>query len=205
MPIVGPERVGEVAAALASGEVVAIPTETVYGLAARADDWEAVARMGALKGRPSDQPFQLLVEPVEAVLPLLAEPGAVERVRAVWPGPLTAVLRARPGSGIAVITGEGTVGVRQPDDALARAVIARAGGVIAATSANLSGEAPATSAPDVLRRFGRALLVLDGGERGGLAPSTVVDLTRHPPVLLREGPITAGELGIDEPAPPPPG
>ena len=97
------------------------------------------------------------------------------------------------------------MGVRQPDDALARAVIARAGGVIAATSANLSGEAPATSAPDVLRRFGRALLVLDGGERGGLAPSTVVDLTRHPPVLLREGPITAGELGIDEPAPPPPG
>ncbi len=198
MPIVGPDRLGEVASALARGEVVAIPTETVYGLAARADDREAVERMAALKGRPPGQPFQLLVESVEAVLPLLAESGALDRVRALWPGALTAVVRARAGAGIAVVTEEGTVGVRQPDDALARAVIGAAGGVIAATSANLSGEAPATSAAGVARSFGDELFVLDGGERAGLGPSTVVDLTRDPPVLLREGPITAGELGIAE-------
>ena len=155
-----------------------------------------------LKGRPSGQPFQLLVEPVEAVLPLLADAGALERVRALWPGPLTAVVRARAGAGLAVVTEQGTVGVRQPDDALARAVIEAAGGVIAATSANLSGEDPATTARDVVRRFGGELLVLDGGERGGLSPSTVVDLTRDPPVLLRAGPITAGELGIRGPSPP---
>ena len=202
MPVVGPDRLGEVAAALARGEVVAIPTETVYGLAARADDAAAVERMAALKGRPSGQPFQLLVEPVEAVLPLLAEAGTLDRATALWPGPLTAVVRARPGSGIAVVTEGGTVGVRQPDDALARAVIAAAGGVIAATSANRSGEAPATSAADVVRDFGGDLLVLDGGGRRGLSPSTVVDLTRDPPVLLREGPITAGELGIEEPGGP---
>ena len=94
------------------------------------------------------------------------------------------------------------MGVRQPDDALARAVIAASGGVIAATSANRSGEAPATSAADVVRDFGGDLLVLDGGGRRGLSPSTVVDLTRDPPVLLREGPITAGELGIEEPGGP---
>ncbi|MCY4640565.1 MAG: L-threonylcarbamoyladenylate synthase [Chloroflexi bacterium] len=202
MPVVGPESLGEVASALARGDVVAIPTETVYGLAARADDREAVGRMAMLKGRPSGQPFQLLVEPVEAVLPLLADAGALERVRALWPGPLTAVVRARAGAGLAVVTEQGTVGVRQPDDALARAVIEAAGGVIAATSANLSGEDPATTARDVVRRFGGELLVLDGGERGGLSPSTVVDLTRDPPVLLRAGPITAGELGIRGPSPP---
>ena len=202
MPIVGPERLGEVASALARGDVVAIPTETVYGLAARADDPEAVERMAALKGRPSGQPFQLLVEPVDAVLPLLADAGALERVRALWPGPLTAVVRAREHAGIVVVAAEGTIGVRQPDDALARAVIGAAGGVIAATSANLSGEDPATTADDVARRFGDGLLVLDGGERGGLSPSTVVDLTRDPPVLLRAGPISAGELGIDGPPAP---
>ncbi len=196
MPIVEPERVEDLAAAIARGEVVAIPTETVYGLAARADDAAAVERMAALKGRAEGQPFQLLVDPVEALLPLLAAPATLDRVRALWPGPLTAVVRARPGAALAVVTAEGTVGVRQPADPLACAVIRAAGGVLAATSANRSGEPPATSAEEVARHFGDALLVLDGGEREGLAPSTVVDLTRDPPLLLRAGPITAKQLGI---------
>lgn len=196
MPIVGTERLGELASALGRGEVVAIPTETVYGLAARADDPAAVERMAELKGRPVGQPFQLIVDPVEAVLPLLADPRALDRVRTLWPGALTAVVRARAGAAIAVVTAAGTVGLRQPADALACAVIRAAGGVLAATSANRSGEAPATSAADVFRSFGDSLLVLDGGERTGLAPSTVVDLTSDPPVLLREGPITASQLGI---------
>ena len=196
MPIVGAEQLAELAAALDRGEVVAIPTETVYGLAARADEAAAVERMAALKGRAPGQPFQLLIDPVAAVLPLLAEPATLERVRALWPGPLTAVVRARPGVALAVVTAAGTVGVRQPADALARAVIRAAGGVLAATSANRSGDAPATSAAEVARSFGDALLVLDGGERSGLAASTVVDLTSDPPLLLREGPITARQLGI---------
>ncbi|MYH41823.1 MAG: hypothetical protein F4150_08770 [Chloroflexi bacterium] len=74
----------------------------------------------------------------------------------------------------------------------------------AASSANRRGEGPATCAAEVVRDFGGDLLVLDGGGRRGLSPSTVVDLTRRPPVLLREGPITAGELGIDEPGGPRP-
>ena len=110
--------------------------------------------------------------------------------------PLTAIVRARPSAALAVVTAEGTVGVRQPADELACAAIRAAGGVIAATSANRSGEAPATSAEEVASILGDAVLVLDGGERGGLAPSTVVDLTREPPVLLREGPITAAQLGV---------
>jgi L-threonylcarbamoyladenylate synthase len=196
VPIVGAEQLAELAAALERGEVVAIPTETVYGLATRADEAAAVARMAALKGRAPGQPFQLLIDPVAAVLPLLAEPATLERVRAMWPGPLTAVVRARPGVALAVVTAEGTVGVRQPADALACAVIRAAGGVLAATSANRSGASPATSAAEVARSFGDALLVLDGGERSGLAASTVVDLTSDPPLLLREGPITARQLGI---------
>jgi L-threonylcarbamoyladenylate synthase len=196
MPIVGLREVAALAAAIGRGEVVAIPTETVYGLAVRADDAAAVERMAALKGRAEGQPFQLLVDPVEAVLPLLAEPTALDRVRALWPGPLTAIVRARPGAALTVVTAEGTVGVRQPADALACAVVGAAGGVLAATSANRSREAPTTSAEEVAHVFGDALLVLDCGERTGLAPSTVVDLTRDPPVLLREGPITAEQLGI---------
>ena len=86
MPIVGPAEVAALAAAIGRGEVVAIPTETVYGLAARADDASAVERMAALKGRAEGQPFQLLFDPVEAVLPLLAESTSLDRVRALWPG-----------------------------------------------------------------------------------------------------------------------
>ena len=195
MPILPPEAVADAVDALRRGEVVAMPTDTVYGLVAMADDREAVERLAELKGRGPEQPVQLLIESFEAVVQQLDDPGALGRVRAFWPGPLTAVVRVRPGFAAAV-TDAGTAGLRQPDDELALAVIAGCGGVLAATSANRHGEPPALTARDVAAVFGDAMLVIDGGPRPGGVASTVVDLTVDPPAILRAGPVSAVDLGL---------
>lgn len=196
MPILPPEAVADAVDALRRGEVVAMPTDTVYGLVAMADDREAVERLAELKGRGPEQPVQLLIESFEAVVQQLDDPGALERVRAFWPGPLTAVVRVRPGFAAATVTDTGTAGLRQPDDELALAVIAGCGGVLAATSANRHGEPPALTARDVAAVFGNAMLVIDGGPRPGGVASTVVDLTVDPPAILRAGPVSAADLGL---------
>ncbi len=196
MPILPPDAVADAIAALRRGQVVAIPTDTVYGLAAMADDRAAVDRLAELKGRGAEQPVQLLVESIDVISGHLDDPGALERVRAFWPGPLTAVVRVRPGFAAAAVTDAGTVGLRQPDDELALAVIAGCGGVLAATSANRHGEPPALTARDVAAVFGDAMLVIDGGPRPGGVASTVVDLTVDPPVILRAGPVSAADLGL---------
>ena len=196
MPILPPDALADAIAALRRGQVVAIPTDTVYGLAAMADDREAVERLAELKGRGAEQPVQLLIDSFEAIAQQLDDPGGLERVRAFWPGPLTAVVRVRPGFAAAAVTDAGTVGLRQPDDQLARAVIAGCGGVLAATSANRHGELPALTARDVAAVFDDAMLVIDGGPRPGGVASTVVDLTVDPPTILRAGPVSAADLGL---------
>ena len=129
----------------------------------------------------------------------LEEPGVLDRVMQHWPGALTAIVRARGDSSLVppVVTAEGTVGVRKPDDPHARAVIRACGGLLAVTSANRHGAAPATSAEEVLAIFGDELLVLDGGPREHGLASTVVDLTDATPRVVREGPISAEALGIE--------
>lgn len=199
MPILGRGEVTSIVAAILRGEVVAIPTDTVYGFAARADSSEAVAALGEMKGREAQQPVQLLVASVDAIAPYLEDPASLERVRPFWPGAVTAIVRVRRDLQLAVVTPEGTVGVRQPSDALALAVIEGAGGVLAATSANRHGEPPRATAEEVRATFGDALLVLDGGARGSAgAASTVVDLASEPPRILRAGPVSAADLGIPE-------
>lgn len=201
VPILSAERIEEIVAHLRAGGVAAIPTDTVYGLAALATDPAALRALAALKGREADQPIAVLIDSVEAVAPYLVEPRTLAAVARFWPGALTAVVRARPG-GLAApaVTAAGTIGVRMPDDALARAVIRGCGGVLAVSSANRHGEPPATTAAEVARAFGPDLLVLDGGERTEGMPSTVVDLTGDRPRILRAGPISAAALGIEEPA-----
>ena len=196
MPIVTKERLDLVLAALRRGEVVAIPTDTVYGLAARADNAAAVAAIADLKGRSSEQPMQLLIASAEALAAYLEDANVLERVRPFWPGALTAVVRVRPGFAPALVTPQSTVGVRVPDDALAVAVIEGCGGLLAASSANRHGEPPALTAQDVTATFGEQLYVLDGGPRTGGIASTVVDLASDPPRVLRVGPISAHDLGI---------
>ena len=196
MPVLPPERLPEVVRALRAGEIVAIPTDTVYGIAASLDHPGAVRRLAELKGRAPEQPIALLIDSVEAVASQLEDPAALDRVRRLWPGALTAIVRVQAGFAEGVRTDAGTAGLRQPDDDLARAVIRECGGVLAVTSANRHGEPPATSAAEVVAIFGEEMLVLDGGPRTGGAASTVVDLTVDPPAIIREGPVSAEELGL---------
>jgi len=169
----------------------------VYGLAALPTDAAAVERLYELKGRDPAQPIALLLDAPGRVTAFVEVSPAYAALAARWPGPLTLVVRARRGSVLpARLVGPGGgVGVRQPDDVLALAVIGACSGVLAVTSANRSGEPPLTTAEAIAARFGPGLLVLDGGPREGAA-STVVDLMVDPPALLREGPLSAAALGL---------
>jgi len=195
VPIVGPDDRERVVEQLHRGEVVAIPTDTVYGLAARADDDNAIAQLAELKGRDPRQPIAVLFDQVDVIRTKIESADAFDRVSRFWPGALTIIVEARPGAFAPALTPNGAIGIRQPDDILAREVIRRCGGVLAVTSANRHGESPASSAEATAAIFGEELLILDGGPRGEVA-STVIDLTVEPPRVLREGPVTAAQLGF---------
>ena len=181
--------------ALARGELVGIPTETVYGLAARADDDAAVARIFAAKGRPSDHPLIVHVADVASAEVFAAElpTSARQLMAAFWPGPLTLIVPRRPGVGTAAAAGQDTVGLRMPSHPLALALLraAAARGVpgVAAPSANRFGRVSPTRAEHVRAEFGPAVRVLDGGPCEVGIESAIVDCTREPPTLLRPGQI----------------
>jgi L-threonylcarbamoyladenylate synthase len=169
--------------------VVAFPTETFYGLGVQALDAVAVRRLFALKGRPESRPVLVLVDdPARIEDFALTSAAARELMGRHWPGALTLVLTARCSVPIELTAGTGTVGVRQPAHAVARALAAALGAPVTAPSANRTGEAPPTTAAEVLRIFdGRVELVLDGGATPGGLPSTVLDVTVDPPRVVREG------------------
>ncbi|MGE3962270.1 MAG: L-threonylcarbamoyladenylate synthase [Dehalococcoidia bacterium] len=195
--MLGPDQLDEVVDRLRAGGIVAIPTDTVYGLACLPTHEGALGALADLKGRERDQPIAALIDSVADIIQFLVTPDALDRYVSFWPGALTVIVRALPGGLLPpVVTAEGTVGVRKPDDRLARAVIRGCGGVLAVTSANRHGQPPCTSAEAVAAEFGPALLVLDGGSRDGGVASTVVDASGESPRILREGPITAAQLGI---------
>ncbi len=183
------------AAALRSGAIVAIPTETVYGLAALPLE-AAVERLVAAKQRSTEKGIQLLVDSLEQVraVALLTE-AAEQLAAAFWPGGLTLVLDRRPDVDLPELLGGGrpTLGLRLPDHDVPRR-LARQLGPLAASSANISGEPDATTAALVAATLGEevALIVDDGPVRGGV-PSTVVDCSTatDEPRVLREGAISA--------------
>jgi L-threonylcarbamoyladenylate synthase len=183
------------AQALASGDLVAFPTETVYGLGARADDDAAVASIFALKGRPSDHPLIVHVaEPGDADT-FARDLNEVARrlIESFWPGPLTIVVRRVPGMASAAAGGQDTIGLRCPSHPVARALLAaaRRHGVpgVAGPSANRFGRISPTRAAHVVDEFGESLLVLDGGECDVGIESSIVDCSGEAPVLLRPGQI----------------
>jgi L-threonylcarbamoyladenylate synthase len=183
--------VARAAAALQAGEVVVLPTETVYGLAALPAVPGATARLFALKGRSADVPLAVLCADATQALALADRPD--ERVHQVaeryWPGPLTLVLRRRPGLGYELGEPADTIGVRCPDHALVQAV-AREVGPIATTSANRHGEPTPETAAEVAAVFGEGVaLVLDGGPCAGV-PSTVLDAVSEQWKLLRRGEVS---------------
>jgi L-threonylcarbamoyladenylate synthase len=181
--------IAEAAAAIATGGVVGFPTETFYGLAVAALDAAAVRGLFALKGRPESRPILVLVDDPSRIDRFALLTDAARRLMARhWPGALTLVLPARPLVPPELTAGTGTIGVRQPAHAVARALAAACRGPITAPSANLTGETPPTTATDVRRVFeGRIDVILDAGPTPGGLPSTVLDVTVDPPRVLREG------------------
>lgn len=185
------------AAMLVGGAVLAIPTDTVYGLAATIANDVAVARLAVLKRRPSSVPIAVLcADAHEAIGCATAWPPAAATLAArYWPGPLTIVVSvARELS--AMLGSEGTAGLRVPDDDVCRALLARTG-PLAVTSANLHGAAPATTAASVLDVFADGIdAVLDAGRRDG-AVSTVVDVSGTSAAVVRDGPLARDDvLGV---------
>lgn len=185
------------AALLRAGELVAFPTDTVYGVGAVAWNARAVARLYTAKLRAADKAIPiLLADPAD--LPLVARDlsaGAMRLVAAFWPGPLTVVVFKTAAVPAAVTAGSDTVAVRIPDHDLARALIRLVGAPLAVTSANLSGQPSPVTAEEVAAQLaGRVALILDGGPCPGGVPSTVVDLTDPTPRLLRPGPISLEQI-----------
>lgn len=184
--------------ALRRGELVGLPTETVYGLAGDATNDRAVAGIFAAKGRPQFNPLIVHVASVEAARRLVAFDQRAEALAArFWPGPLTLVLPRRPDCGISLLCSAGldSLAVRLPAHPVARAVIAAAGRPLAAPSANPSGRLSPTRAAHVAQSLGGKLaLVIDGGAATVGLESTVVDLTGPATVLLRQGGLSEEEL-----------
>jgi L-threonylcarbamoyladenylate synthase len=194
------ECIEQAARRLADGGLVALPTETVYGLAARADDDDAVAKIFAAKGRPADHPLIVHVHGRDEALAFAdGLSDAAERlIAAFWPGPVTVIARRAPGRAGAAAAGAPTVALRSPAHPVARAVLERCAqlGVLglAAPSANRFGRVSPTTAAHVCDEFGPDLLVLDGGPCELGIESAIVDCSGAAPVLLRPGVITRERL-----------
>ena len=197
------------AALLRAGELVAVPTETVYGLGADALNAEASARIFAAKGRPADNPLIAHIAGESGLAGLIAgEPCACARalMRAFWPGPMTLIFPKSPRVPREVTAGLDTVAVRMPSHPVARALISAAQTPIAAPSANRSGRPSPTTAAHVLEDMeGRIPLILDGGPCEVGLESTVVDVTGARPRILRPGGVTlemlegvVGDVDVDE-------
>ncbi len=183
-------------AAVQAGQLVVLPTDTVYGVGADAFEPAAVRRLLGAKGRGRNMPPPVLVSARSTLDALTA--GRTEETltlaEAFWPGPLTLVCRQQPSLRWDLGDTRGTVAVRMPDHALALDLLARTG-PLAVSSANLSGSAPATTVDAAVSMLGVSVAVyLDGGPTPGPTPSTIVDVTGNPPRVLRPGAIGLDRL-----------
>lgn len=188
-----PEDIHAAGEILREGGLVAIPTETVYGLAANALDGQAVAKIFAAKGRPQDNPLIVHISRLEQLEGIVSEipEDAMALAAQYWPGPLTIVMPKGAAIPNEVSCGLDTVGVRMPSHPVARAIIDAAGVPLAAPSANLSGSPSPTTAAHVTKDMdGRIDAVLDGGECSVGLESTVVSVCGDVPQLLRPGAVT---------------
>jgi L-threonylcarbamoyladenylate synthase len=192
-----PEKaaVDEALRVLREGGIVALPTETFYGLAVDARSAPACRLLFDLKGRPDEKAFPCIVSglPQMEESALHVEEAARVLARTFWPGPLTLVVAAKPG--LAAASSDGSIAVRASSVRLARDLAEGLGAPITATSANRSGEPAATTAAQVASSVGSGVqLILDGGACPGGLPSTVVDVRDLPPRLVREGRVPFAEV-----------
>ncbi len=182
--------VQEAARRIAAGDLVAFPTDTVYGLGCDLRSPDAIERLYAAKERPRHLAIPVLVASPDEVRQVAADgtvlPAAL--VARFWPGALTVVVPSRSDLPAALTAGQRTVAVRMPDHALALRLIEAAGGALAVTSANVSGRPSPETAERVLADLdGRIALLIDGGRAAIAMPSSIVDLSVQPPRLLRSG------------------
>jgi L-threonylcarbamoyladenylate synthase len=195
---VSPAAIAEAATLIAAGEPVAVPTETVYGLAADATSGEAVARIYTAKGRPSFNPLIIHAPDLDTATAIAALPKhALSLAKTFWPGPLTIVAPLRNDAPIASLATAGlpTVALRIPAHPAMQALLRACGRPLAAPSANASGSISPTRADHVARSLaGRIPLIVDGGPTGLGLESTIVAIDKHRLRLLRPGPITIEEL-----------
>jgi len=193
----GREALKEAAGLLRSGALVAFPTETVYGLGANIFKEEALERIFEVKGRPQDNPLIVHLPDIQAVKEVAGDLPREAQLLAerFWPGPLTLVLKKKEKVPARVSCGLPTVAVRVPSHPMARELLVEAGVPVAAPSANISGSPSPTRAEHVWKDLsGKIEAVVDGGSCEIGLESTVLDLTRSPPVLLRPGGITVEQV-----------
>ncbi len=195
-----PEVCRDVATVLEHDGVVAVPTDTIYGLSCRADRPGALARILDLKGRDASKGLILLVEQPGDVLRLVRQvpPAAIELMDRYWPGPLTMLFGGRPTLEPQVLGEGGTVAIRCPANLFLQTLLRSTGAPLTSTSANPSGQPPLASAAAIAEAFGDAVdLIVDGGAPQHTAPSTIVDVSQHPPRLVRVGELIIDRLVLD--------
>ena len=195
LPFTHPDAISQALAFLQGGGLVAFPTDTVYGLAARVDDEAAIQRLFIAKGREWNKAIAVLIGDVEQISQVAQtmNQSALRLAAAFWPGALTIIV-PRAENLPTCLSPLPTIGVRIPDHAFARKLL-RSSGALATTSANLSGGANPLSAQDVVQQLaGRIDLILDGGLVAGGIPSTVVDCTADDIRILRQGAISEAAI-----------
>lgn len=186
----------QAAAHIRAGELVAFPTETVYGLGADASNDVAVAKIFAAKGRPADHPLIVHIASSAQLADYASSvpPFAKALIAAFWPGPLTVILPRIPGVAAAAAGGQNSIGLRCPAHPLALEFLKACNTGVAGPSANKFGRVSPTTAEHVAQEFGDHLMVLDGGPCTVGIESSIVDCTRGQPVLLRPGVLTRAQL-----------
>ena len=188
--------VEQAAKRIRAGDLVAFPTETVYGQGADASNDAAVAKIFAAKGRPADHPLIVHIASAAQVSDYASSvpPFAQALIKAFWPGPLTVILPRKPGVATAAAGGQNSIGLRCPAHPLALEFLKLCNTGVAGPSANKFGRVSPTTARHVAQEFGDSLIVLDGGPCKVGIESSIVDCTRSQPVLLRPGVLTREQL-----------
>jgi L-threonylcarbamoyladenylate synthase len=195
-----PDTIPVVAEAIQRGELIILPTDTVYGVGASALDEEAIQCLFFVKQRSGEKGIPILLADESDLEKVAANVSPIARslMAKFWPGPLTLVLPKRKDLPPSISETE-SVAVRMPDHEVGREIIRAAGGILATTSANLSGNAPAKSAQEALRELaGAVAIVVDDGPSGGQRASTVVDCTGDAIRILRHGPVTMEDFLEEE-------
>jgi L-threonylcarbamoyladenylate synthase len=180
-----------------SGGVVAIPTESFYGLAVNPTDIKAIDRLFEVKKRRGDQPILILIPSVAHLDQYVIHVPEIARqlTHEFWPGGLTLIFEAKPHLPQALTAGTGKIGVRLSSHPIPTALAQTVDGPITGTSANISGQPACSRAKEVLQNLGEKVdLILDGGETAGGKGSTVLDVTRDPPALVREGMVSREQM-----------